>query len=107
MNAYPTPTRRQFVKLFAFGVASTVLSGRGLHEMIIGEAQAADSANGLLTLKLSTFTALQSANSSIRLALNSFNPTAGFAAPTIRFSSTGAQETSFTHSLPSAPTLVV
>ncbi len=81
MNTYPRPTRRQFVKLFAFGVASSVLSGRGLHEMIIGEAHAADSANGLLTLKLSTFTALQSANSSIRLALNSFNPTAGFATP--------------------------
>lgn len=81
MNAYPTPTRRQFVKLFAFGIVSSVLSGRGLHEMIIGEAQAADSANGLLTLKLSTFTALQSANSSIRLALNSFSPTAGSASP--------------------------
>lgn len=65
-------SRRQFVKLFTFGVVTSVLSGRSLHQMIIGEAQAAGSNQSLLTLKLSSFPALQSQNSSIRIALNSF-----------------------------------
>jgi nitrite reductase/ring-hydroxylating ferredoxin subunit len=81
MHPYQPPTRRQFVKLFSFGVVTSVISGRNLHEMLIGEAHAAGQTNGLLTLKLSTFTALQSSNSSIRLALNSFNPTAMTASP--------------------------
>lgn len=81
MRDYTSPTRRRFVKLFAFGVASSVISGRSLHELIIGEAEAAGQPSGILTVKLSTFTALQSQNSSIRLALNSFNPTAGSASP--------------------------
>ncbi|MGV3755267.1 MAG: ubiquinol-cytochrome c reductase iron-sulfur subunit [Verrucomicrobiota bacterium] len=48
--------------------------------MIIGEIQAAGSANGTIILKLSTFTALQSANSSIRIALNSFGTNGPFGA---------------------------
>jgi nitrite reductase/ring-hydroxylating ferredoxin subunit len=80
MDAYQSPSRRQFVKLFSFGVVTSVLSGRSLHELIIGEVQAAGPANGTIILKLSTFTALQSANSSIRIALNSFGTNGPFGA---------------------------
>jgi Rieske Fe-S protein len=65
-------SRRQFVKIFAVGVASSGLCGKHLAEMFVGEAQAGAASEGLLTLKLSSFPALQSQNSSIRIAVNAF-----------------------------------
>ena len=72
MPTTPPTSRRQFVKLFAVGMASSGLCGKHLSALFIGEAQAANSTDGFLTLSLNTFTALKSQNSSIRLALNTF-----------------------------------
>jgi len=73
MNLATNTSRRQFVKIFAVGIATSGVCGKHLARMFVGEAEAgASQSQSLLTLKLSDFPALQSQNSSIRIALNAF-----------------------------------
>lgn len=71
MSLATTSSRRQFVKIFAVGIATSGVCGKHLARMFVGEAEAGASLSSL-TLKLSDFPALQSPNSSIRIALNAF-----------------------------------
>src|SRR5688572_17111428 len=70
-------TRRDFVKIFWFGAASSSLLGKPwLATVVAAPSPAAATGPGVLYVNVSDFPALQNANGSVRLALT--NPQAAF-----------------------------